>query len=455
MNHSGKSIRRDEATRKAVFLTMLSTYMDDPINLFMKGPSSIGKTYVIKKMIDYFPEEDVWSLGGASPTAFIHEQGELIDEYGEVIPTDENELSDLTEEELKDIKERMKKAKYVVRLENKIVIFLDAPHVETYNKLRTILSHDRKQITFKFADRSKGAKRIVTRTVYIYGWPSTIFADSSVSYIQDLVTRGFTITPEMTVEKYKEALEVIGEEEAYPEAPDAELEELRKIVLEFKERAMKMKVKIPFGPQMSKIYPSDMPRDMRDFKRFCSLVKVIAMLNAEQRPKAVVNGKEYVLANMDDLREAMNVFSKMEMTTRTGLPGDVLEFYDKVLVPLRTKEVVYFSDILPKYHEVYNRSITKNLLQMRHIKLLLEAGLIDRLSDEEYETKNIDKRLAAFKIMKPNMDSVMERLDLHTIFPLDKVKSWYSTACNKVNCQVELFGPDGRAISIDELYNLL
>jgi len=43
-----------------VFLVCLSAYGSNPLNLFLKGESSIGKTHIAKSVAEYFPEEDVW-----------------------------------------------------------------------------------------------------------------------------------------------------------------------------------------------------------------------------------------------------------------------------------------------------------------------------------------------------------------------------------------------------------
>jgi len=80
-----KKIACDDVVKRIVFLTALSAYSSEPMNLFLKGPSSIGKTFNTVQVLKYFPQEDVWYLGGLSPTALIHERGILVDENGDPI----------------------------------------------------------------------------------------------------------------------------------------------------------------------------------------------------------------------------------------------------------------------------------------------------------------------------------------------------------------------------------
>jgi hypothetical protein len=97
-----------------------------------------------KTVAEYFPEGDVWFIGDMSPKALIHERGKF-----------ENE-------------------KMHISLENKILVFLKTPHRETLEMLKPILSHDKREIEYKVADRSSAGK-LQTKSVIIEGWPATIF----------------------------------------------------------------------------------------------------------------------------------------------------------------------------------------------------------------------------------------------------------------------------------------
>jgi len=234
------AVRRDEITKNMIFLAGLSAYTKNPINVFMRGPSSIGKSYNTTQVLKYFPQEDVWMLGALSPTALVHGYGDLFDRNDNKIDLADKPTKQKVKEELlelyRDVKdkkvdkdrvnaefeeakkewtERLKDARYVVDLREKILVFLEPPHIETYNKLRPILSHDKEEISYRFTDKEAQGK-LRTAHVVIRGWPATIFCSTEERYIEDLATRGFTITPEMGPEKYQAGIQVVGEKKALP-----------------------------------------------------------------------------------------------------------------------------------------------------------------------------------------------------------------------------------------------
>ena len=85
MDHLGRFVVHDKTTKTLVFLTGISAYTKDPINLFLRGESSTGKTYNITRALRYFPVEDLIMLGGLSPKAIVHRYGILEDRNGNLI----------------------------------------------------------------------------------------------------------------------------------------------------------------------------------------------------------------------------------------------------------------------------------------------------------------------------------------------------------------------------------
>ena len=67
---------------------MLSMYTNDPRNLAINSPTGEGKNYIIRKVADLFPKEDVVRLGGMSEKALFHRPGSLVikNEHGEYEP---------------------------------------------------------------------------------------------------------------------------------------------------------------------------------------------------------------------------------------------------------------------------------------------------------------------------------------------------------------------------------
>jgi len=57
MKYLSKVVKRDEVTKNMVFLTALSAFTREPINVFLRGESSVGKTYNVIEVLKYFPKE--------------------------------------------------------------------------------------------------------------------------------------------------------------------------------------------------------------------------------------------------------------------------------------------------------------------------------------------------------------------------------------------------------------
>jgi hypothetical protein len=70
---------------------MLSAYTNNPLNLAINSPSGEVKNYVLRKVAENFPKEDVIFLAGMTDKALFHKQGILVtknNESGEYEPID-------------------------------------------------------------------------------------------------------------------------------------------------------------------------------------------------------------------------------------------------------------------------------------------------------------------------------------------------------------------------------
>lgn len=136
----GSTVRHDDVSKAITFLTMLLTYTEeDQINLGFLAESSTGKSYIPLELSWYFPKEDVLKTGYTSPTAFFHDWGTLLPDPGDQ----------------RDVEDDKKRKITHIDLYQKILIFLDQPHDQLLQRLRSLLSHDEKQIIVKITDRSQ------------------------------------------------------------------------------------------------------------------------------------------------------------------------------------------------------------------------------------------------------------------------------------------------------------
>ena len=453
MTHISKTVRRDDLAKNMAFLAGVSAYTQNPINLFMRGPSSIGKSYNTIQVLKYFPQDDLVMLGGLSPTALVHDYGVLVDGKGEPIDFTEKpisrkprrgkkETSEDYDAKLKEWQDEQKKwrktmenARYIVDLHRKILVFLEPPHIETYNKLRPILSHDKEEISYKFTDSTPGGLR--TMHVVLSGWPATIFCSTEERYIEDLATRGFTITPEMGVAKYQAGIKLIGERKAHPRKfrEDYDFMLLQGYFGFLKNQVKSLNVAVPYAEALAAFYPSIYARSMRDYDHFTALLQISALFHFAQRPVEVVKhereilgGKEgetveeeetTVLATMEDLDYILGLWKYAEETTVTGLPGHILDFYHKAVEPLsKESDTFAYKELTQKYNEVSEQKKSSWAIR-KWVKLLTDIGYLDTEPDPE------DKRKALVRVIKKvenACDSWIPRF-LES-FSLEKLEKW-------------------------------
>jgi hypothetical protein len=342
-------------------------------------------------------------LGGLSPTALVHDYGILVDSETEeeIDPyEDKPRKEDYKDDKgrldksafraaLKRWRERLRKAYYLVDLQRKILVFLEAPHHETYMRLRPVLSHDAPQISYKFTDKPAGALR--TMHVVLKGWPACIFCTTEANYIEDLSTRGFTITPDLNPAKFKAAIMLKAEMKAYPWKFDLENDQ------EFKDLKSYMQVLagrlfltnrviIPYIEELSRVYPAPLYRDMRDHDHFVALIEMSCLLHLFQRPFLRLNKIQYWMANIRDYLTALELLKSFEETTRAGIPGHILAFFHNIIEPLG--EPANYDDLVEKHNESTAQQVSRKTLY-KYVELLRDIGWVDTVEDPDDKRKRL------------------------------------------------------------------
>src|SRR5919202_6138598 len=103
-----KEAKLEDRLVKQIFYTMLSAYTNNPLNLAINSPSGEGKNYVLRKVAENFPKEDVMFLTAMSEKALFHRQGTLVvkNNVGEYEPI-EDRLEQI-DSEIEDKENEMK-----------------------------------------------------------------------------------------------------------------------------------------------------------------------------------------------------------------------------------------------------------------------------------------------------------------------------------------------------------
>jgi DNA-binding MarR family transcriptional regulator len=257
--------------------------------------------------------------------------------------------------------------------------------------LYPILSHDKLEVEYRFVDKSaKGPLRTVK--VKVRGWPACIFCTLDRKYTEELSTRSFTVTPEISREKISEANRLITYKSAFPWEYAEETEEAKIIkgLIESLKRQLidaKTDVVIPFA-NLHELFPKEITRDMRDFQHFCQFLKTITVLHFYQRSIIKVGDKRFLVSTVEDVSRALEIYSEFFLTTRTGTEERILMLYHEVV---KTKEAWYIQELTAKINEASVKKVSSDWVRKVLLQRLMDIGYVTVEADSE------DKRLNVYK----------------------------------------------------------
>ncbi|HJT46889.1 MAG TPA: hypothetical protein VJ729_01815 [Nitrososphaeraceae archaeon] len=437
-----KEARKEERLVKQISYTMLSAYTNNPINLAINSPTGEGKNYVLNKVGEKFPKDDVMFLAGMTDKALFHRQGSLVikNEIGEYVSIDDkveqidsdiaDKESDIASSENNDFKKArrnqinqleaqkkdlLKHAKKLIDLSHKILVFLDTPKPELFNTLMPLLSHDKYEVEYEYTDTRKG---IETKTNILRGWPAVIFAQA-IDYSHHArypeIQRRFIITnPKMTLDKYAEAVDLIADRYGLPDIvyqqtiiSDSDKEKAREIIKQLKEEILhvcnriepgKNNVIIPFKDALKRSLPADKAFDMTTANRFFGFITLLSLVNINKRPVLQIRKKGNPIiqtvpfALFEDLGESIFL-----MEYANGVRPYVLEWYKDVFLELyktKTKPdsrenskgelltekriAVTTEQLIEKTKEIYKRTYTSKQILETYLTPLINHNYIDK-----------------------------------------------------------------------------
>jgi hypothetical protein len=364
------TIKKDEPAKLITFCGMLNAQTeDDQFNVGYQEQSSSGKSYIPLEVSAYFPSDEVIDLGGATPTAFAHEQGEW--DY------DRNAM--------------------IVLLEAKIMIFIDMPDYRLLQKLRPMLSHDKKEIQYKATDKSE-RHGLRTKTAIVRGYPSVFFCTTSTDLDEQESTRLMLVSPETTQEKIDESLRLLA-------LRRSNYEKYRKVVLgapgriwlsnrikAVRQTKIREVILPEDGARLYKKFKEDhpylLPRHQRDFPRIIALVKAHALLNVFNREK-VGDNDDAILATQTDIDAGLDLYSNIESSNELGLSPYTYQIYEKAVKPILEPNVpLTRKDIRQQFFKAFRRTLPEK--QESNILSQLEAaGLIVQDVDPNDKRKTV------------------------------------------------------------------
>jgi len=416
-NYLNTRIKNDPILVKQILRIYLSAYTNNPINLALLAPSSDGKTYATVQVSSIFPDKDIISVGRLSPTALIHQHGVLVNEDGESIE-EKLEALDPNDEDYKTKKtELFKNVKNLVDLKNKILIFLDNPNTQTYEMLKPIMSHDKKEIIYK---TTKGDGSLNVKETIIRNWPVFIFCsaknEAKNEVWKEIETRVFVASPNSDIKKYQKANRLTAQKLSFPSYAseiydNSEDEKFAKFYI----RKLKEKILAycsndenpifnPFGELISEIFPSNQGVSMRHFNRFMSFCNIETLINYRENMKLAFKTYEgkmkySIITSLNDIDNAVKILGKI-----STVPPEQIKFYNKVFKPA-IKEILNGEDtgltskqLAKKYSQVFKKPTTPKKVLENYLEHLVEHGIIEERQDPDDKRKNLYTSVGSFLI---------------------------------------------------------
>jgi hypothetical protein len=377
----GSTVKYDDENKAITFLVMLLTFTDeDQTNLGFLAESSTGKSYIPLELSWYFPKEDVIKLGYASPTAFFHE-------YGIPLP-DPNDRRDV---------EDQKKRKIIhVDLRQKILIFLDQPHDQLLQRLRSLLSHDERDIILKITDKRE-RHGLRTKTVVIEGYPTVIFCTAKFSMADQEKTRLLLLSPEVNQEKLREAIALKIERESDREGFCKRMMEdpQRKFLasrIEFIKTAHIKYVKIPeeLREKINRQFLEDhkylIARHQRDVSRLLAIIKGHALLNYMHRERIA----DSIVVNLEDVEAGFKLYYAVSEANELGLSPEIYNVFKRIKNDI-TKDGITINDFQKLYYNEFHKPLgSKRSTEI--LDILSATGLLIEKADPN------DKRVKRFHL---------------------------------------------------------
>ena len=374
----GITIKHDNANKLTTFLCMLSIYTEDlQFNISFNAPSSTGKSYIPLEIAKLFPKEDIREISYSSPTAFFHENGKYDKEKNQII----------------------------VDLSKKVIVFLDQPNQELLGRLRSLLSHDKKEIEVKITDKSnKGGNK--TKTVILIGYPAVIFCTANLSMNEQESSRFVLLSPEMDSLKIKDSIDeiLLKEKDKHKYYKDIDNNNERNLLKEriaaIKEEDIK-DVKIIDTESIKEGFMSNIKtgksRHTRDIKKLISIIKMFTLLNMFNRERSGNN----IIANEDDINEGLKLWKQINISQEYGVPPYIYSIYKKIILHLLEKEEnskgITRNQIIEYHYFLYQKPLSEWQLRNSIIPMLKSAGLIIEGPDQ------IDRRKLLIKLLKKNI----------------------------------------------------
>jgi hypothetical protein len=425
-----RNVKQEDSLVRLLVYAGLTAYSYNPLCIGVRAPTTEGKTYaVIQSILKYFPKNDYVLIGSISPKALIRQHGILVDKdnYQPLEPKIRELKKEIRESKIDDEKEELqeqlsqlyKDAKYLIDISGKILLFLESPHPDVWEIIKTTLSHDAWEIEHPYVDTDLKTKNIVTR-----GWPACIFCsakdESKWDIWPEIKSRFLIISPNMSQEKYLESNILTFQKLGLPNfvqqkiiVSDDDVELARKCILYLKEQIKSLcpirydasprnefkptnPVWIPYQQYLAEALPSNRGPTMRTANQVGSLLDTVALTNSNFMVDYGNIGEKQVIARPEDLAEVIRITNNMTNSDYSGVSSNKVSFVKEIFIPTYTSKTeadskgdkeekikaVTTKELCDYYKKQRKRGITTDNLKKQFLNELLANDIIGEIKSE-------------------------------------------------------------------------
>ena len=312
---------------KFLYLSIFTRLFDHPVSIAVKGPSAGGKSFLVERVLDFFPSSAYYMLSSMSPKAIIY-----------------------TEESFK----------------NRFLYFAEADGIceqmEYY--IRTLLSENclRHEVTEK-GDNGEFHTRLIEKE----GPTGIILTTTKTSLHPENETRITSVNVVDTKKQTEEVLKRIAEEDN----DSLDLENW----LAFHDWVSlgSTEVKIPYAGKLASLIRADALRIKRDFKSLLNLIKAHALIHQLNREKTE---KGYVVATLEDyaaVKDIVGLF--ISEAVESSVSNTIRETVNVVASLLNSCKQNYTVSIA----EISQKLQLEKSVVARRIRIASEAGYLKNL----------------------------------------------------------------------------
>jgi hypothetical protein len=292
----GRRVSGEVRTAKLLYLALTSRVLEKPVSVAVKGPSSGGKTYLVDRVLDFFPDAAYHALTAMSDRALAY-----------------------SEEPIK----------------HRFLVFFEAEGMAsdfaTY-LMRSLLSEGR--LRYEFVEKTSEGLRV--RLIEREGPTGLIVTTTAVRMHPENETRLLSLTVTDTREQTHDILASLakGKTEGTDLTPWHALQEW------LASPAAERKVAIPYAPALAELVPPLAVRLRRDFGAVLNLIQTHAILHQVGRQR---NEEGYIVATLDDYARVR------------ALVDDLISEGIEATVPQSVREVV---EAAIRLHEEEDEPVT-------------------------------------------------------------------------------------------------